>query len=289
MRVTILSNTSCHLGEGPSYEVATGRLWWFDILGKCLHGLQISKGIKTEINLPVMASAMFRVDDDRDVILTERGFYVRFHASGVMSLVIPVEDDNPLTRSNDARAHPCGAVWFGTMGKKAELGAGAIYHLFKGKVTRLYPNISIPNAICFSPDGTVAYFTDTKVGRLMRVAIDPFTALPFGEPKVLVDHSGKDGGIDGAIVDADGTIWNARWGIGMLVAISPDGQQFKEIALPAKQTTCPAFVGKNLDRIAVTSARESYDDAARAADPECGKTFLIDLPVKGRPEPDILL
>ncbi len=289
MTVSVLSDISCHLGEGPTYETSTGILWWFDILGKRLHGLQISKSIKTEIAMPVIASAMFRVDNDRDLILTERGFYVRFHASGVMSLAIPVEDDNPVTRSNDARAHLCGAVWFGTMGKQAEDGAGSIYHLFKGKVTRLYPSISIPNAICFSPDGATAYFTDTKIGKLMRVAIDPATALPISEPKVLVDHAVKPGGIDGAIVDLDGTIWNARWGIGKLVAINPDGKQIREIDLPAKQTTCPAFVGKNLDRIAVTSARENYDDAGRAADPECGKTFLIDLPVKGRPEPSVLL
>jgi sugar lactone lactonase len=289
MTVSILSGISCHLGEGPTFEPATGKLWWFDILDRRLHGLQISKGIKTEISLPVMASATFNIDEDRDLILTERGFYLRFHASGVMSLAIPVEDDNPLTRSNDARAHPCGAVWFGTMGKKAEIGAGAVYHLFKGKVTRLYPSVSIPNAICFSPDGSIAYFTDTKINKLMRVAIDPATALPIGEPKVLVDNSGKSGGIDGAIVDQDGTIWNARWGIGKLVAISPDGKQIREIDLPARQTTCPAFIGKNLDRIAVTSSREHYDEAQRAADPDCGKTFLIDLPVKGRPEPSILL
>ncbi len=288
MTVSILSDIACHLGEGPSFEPTTGKLWWFDILDKRLHGLQISKGLKTEISLPVMASAIFRVDDDRDLILTERGFYVRFHASGVMSLAIPVEDDNPVTRSNDARAHSCGAVWFGTMGKNAEDGAGAIYHLLKGKVTKLYPSISIPNAICFSPDGTIAYFTDTKVGKLMRVAIDAATALPVGEPAVLVDHSGKLGGIDGAIVDTDGVIWNARWGIGQLVAISSDGKLLREIALPAKQTTCPAFVGKNLDRIAVTSASEGLDAAGRAADPHCGKTFLIDLPVKGHPEPAVL-
>ncbi len=289
MTVSTLSDISCHLGEGPSFEPSTGTLWWFDILDKRLHGLQISKGIKTAINLPVMASAIFHVDDDRDLILTERGFYVRFHASSVMSLAIPVEDDNPATRSNDARAHPCGAVWFGTMGRNAELGAGAIYHLFKGKVTKLYPSISIPNAICFSPDGHIAYFTDTKVNKLMRVAIDPATALPVGEPKVLVDRSGMEGGIDGAIVDQDGTIWNALWGIGRLAAFSPDGKLIREIDLPAKQTTCPAFIGKNLDRIAVTSARENYDDTARAADPECGKTFVVDLPVKGRPEPTVLL
>ena len=191
MSVSVLSPVSCHLGEGPSFDRRTGDLYWFDILGQKLHGLHMSTGRASEISLPVMGSAIFSVDEDRLLILTERGFYTRFRFSGVMSLAIPVEDDNPLTRSNDARAHPCGAVWFGTMGKQAETGAGAIYHLFKGTVTTLYTSISIPNAICFSPDGAIAYFTDTKVNKLMRVAIDPATALPAGEPAVLVDHAGK--------------------------------------------------------------------------------------------------
>ena len=289
MSISILSAISCHLGEGPSYDAATDTLHWFDIVEKQLHGLQLSTGKTSLTILPAMGSAIFSVDQDRQLILTERGFYMRYRDSGVMSLVIPVEDDNPATRSNDARSHPCGAVWLGTMGKKAETGAGAIYHLFKGKVTRLYPGISIPNAICFSPDGAIAYFTDTKINKLMRVAIDPLTALPVGEPHVFVDHSGKAGGIDGAIVDTDGVIWNARWGIGQLVAISPEGELLREIDLPAKQTTCPAFIGPQFNRIAVTSAREGYAQAEHAVDPDCGKTFLIDLPVFGRAEPDVLL
>jgi sugar lactone lactonase YvrE len=288
MAVSILSDVSCHLGEGPSYDPFSDTLHWFDILEKKLHGLQLATGKASLTILPAMGSAIFSVDGDRQLILTEHGFFIRYRQTGVMSLAIPVEEDKPATRSNDARAHPCGAIWFGTMGKKAEAGAGAIYHLLKGKVTKLYPAVTIPNAICFSPDGTIAYFTDTKVNRLMRVAIDPLTALPTGEPQVLVDHSGKPGGIDGAIVDTDGVIWNARWGIGQLVAISPDGQLLREIDLPAKQTTCPAFLGPQFNRIAVTSASEGYNDLGRAADPGCGKTFLIDLPIFGRAEPDVL-
>ena len=47
------------------------------------------------------------------------------------------------------------------MGRKAEAGAGAIYALHRGEMSLLYPGITIPNAICFSPDGTIGYFADT--------------------------------------------------------------------------------------------------------------------------------
>jgi sugar lactone lactonase len=39
----------------------------------------------------------------------------------------------------------------------------------------------------------------------------------------------------------------------------------------------------------VTSAWEGYDEAARAAEPKAGWTFAIDLPVKGRFEPRVLI
>ncbi|MGB8818171.1 MAG: SMP-30/gluconolactonase/LRE family protein, partial [Rhizobiaceae bacterium] len=80
MSVSVLSSISCHLGEGPSFDPRTGTLWWFDILGQKLHGLHMTTGATSEISLPVMGSAIFSVDDDRQMILTERGFYIRFRA-----------------------------------------------------------------------------------------------------------------------------------------------------------------------------------------------------------------
>ena len=110
MTISILSLISCHLGEGPSYDPLSDTLHWFDILEKRLHGVQLGSGRTSLTILPVMGSAIFAIDGDRQLILTERGFYSRYRQTGVTSLVIPVEDDNPATRSNDARAHRCGAV-----------------------------------------------------------------------------------------------------------------------------------------------------------------------------------
>ncbi len=72
-----------------------------------------------------------------------------------------------------------GTFWIGTMGRRAERGAGAIYALHRGEIVRLFPNISIPNAICFSPDGATGYFADSAENVLYRVALDPGTGLPI--------------------------------------------------------------------------------------------------------------
>ena len=56
-------------------------------------------------------------------------------------------------------------------------------------------------------------------------------------------------------------------------------------AVPATQTTCPAFIGRAADRLLVTSAFQNMSDAARTADPNAGKTFELGVPVRGRVEP----
>ena len=158
-----------------------------------------------------------------------------------------------------------------------------------GELRCIYPGISIPNSICFSPDGALAYFTDTQTNRIMRVACDPASGLPPGEPELFFDNEGERGWPDGSVCDAEGNVWNTRWAGNALDKISPQGERLLSIAMPASRTSCPAFVGREANRFAVTSARQGMDEAARAAETRAGFTFLVDVPVKGRFEPDVKL
>src|SRR5450432_1264469 len=198
--VAVLSEHHCRLGEGCTYDPVTDTAWWFDILERTLFRADFASGAITSHALPVMASVLAIIDDISQLIATENGLYVRDVANGRLALHTPLEADNAMTRSNDGRVHPCGALWVGTMGIRAEKGAGAIYHFHLGVLSLLYADVSIPNAICFSPDGATAYFTDTSKGLLNRVAIDPANAKPIGDPETLYDHRGGAGGLDGAVV-----------------------------------------------------------------------------------------
>ena len=287
--VSVFSEHACHLGEGPTYDPATGAVWWFDILGKRLLEKRWPNGDTLVHDLPEMASALAVAEDGQHAVFTETGICLRDARDGSLKLIAAIEADDRSTRSNDARVHPSGALWGGTMGKKAEKGAGSIYWFFRGEVRRLFPAISIPNSICFTPDGKTAYFADTKTNILYRVACDAATGLPRGEPELFLDHGGKEGGIDGSVVDADGLIWNARWGSGALDCYDSGGTRLRRISIPARQSSCPAFVGPKADRIVVTSAWEGMDESARRADPQAGMAFLVDLPVNGRHEPRIAI
>jgi len=285
---SVFSDYICQLGEGPSYDPATDALFWFDIVNGKLLEKPIGGALKVH-DLGLMASAIAIIDDARQLIATEKGLHIRDVATGKLALHTPIEADNPLTRSNDSRVHPCGAFWIGTMGKDEEKGAGAIYWFFKGELRRLFSDITVSNSICFSQDGATAYYTDTATGLLMRTSCDPATGLPIGEPKVFVDHRASKGFVDGSVVDRDGVLWNAVWGGRAVKAYSPDGVLLREIAMPVTQASCPAFVGGKADRLAVTSAWKGKDEKQRKLDPQAGMTFLLDIPVKGRFEPRVLI
>ncbi|HLG81828.1 MAG TPA: SMP-30/gluconolactonase/LRE family protein [Bradyrhizobium sp.] len=285
---SILCDERCHLGEGPTYDAATDTAWWFDILGGRLFEANIGSGGVRVHALGRMASALARIDGERQLIVAEDGLYIRRRNDGAMQLYRPLEADNPRTRSNDSRVHPSGTFWIGTMGRKAEPGMGAIYALHDGDISRLFPNITIPNAICFSPDGATGYFADTADNVLYRLTLDPATGLPTSAPEILLRHRGV-GGLDGAVVDTDGLIWNARWGGGCVDIYDPQGTHLRCLHVPALQSSCPAFVGPDLSRLLVTSAWEHMDEAARAADPDHGRTFLLEAAARGRPEPDVRL
>ncbi|WP_409189409.1 SMP-30/gluconolactonase/LRE family protein [Bradyrhizobium sp. RDM4] len=284
----VLSAEQCHLGEGPSYDLTTDTAWWFDIReGKLFEAHLGSRSIRVHA-LGRMASALGRVDAERQLIVAEDGLYIRTLADGAMTLFLPLEADNPNTRSNDCRVHQSGTFWIGTMGRKAESGAGAIYALHGGKISTLFPGITIPNSICFSPDGATGYFADTARAVLYSVRLDPATGLPRGEAELLLRHTGT-GGLDGSVCDADGQIWNACWGGSRIDVYSPQGERLRSLRVPARQASCPAFVGPDLSRLLVTSAWQDMDGAARAADPQAGCTFLLEASARGRAEPDVKL
>lgn len=276
----------CALGEGPLWHPERQQLFWFDITG-CRLLTQTAAG-PADWPMPRMASAAGWIDRDRLLIATETALCRFDLQSGEWDTLCPLEADNPATRSNDGRADPKGGFWIGTMGKQAEAGAGAIYRLHRGELRRLFPGISIPNAICFTPDGRHAHFADSARRTVWRVALDD-DGWPAAEPQVFLDLTGGMAEPDGAVVDAEGVLWLALWGAGQVAAYAPDGQRLRDVALPAPHSTCPAFGGPGLTTLFCTTALQGMDEAARAVHPDAGKTFALPNVARGQREHQVIL
>ena len=134
------------------------------------------------------------------------------------------------------------------------VAAGALYSVRDGASTKLLSDIHISNATCFSPDGGTAYFADGVTRTIRKVSIDKQTGLPNGawSDFAKVQPPGEP---DGAVVDAEGFVWNAQWGAGTVVRFAPDGRVDRVVKVPVSRPTCPALGGKDLKTLYITSAR----------------------------------
>ena len=271
----------CALGEGPLWHPLRKQLFWFDILGKKM--LSQKDGKQLEWAFEDHVSAAGWIDADTLMIASERALFRFDLTDGSQSDIAPLEHDNAITRSNDGRADPWGGFWIGTMGKKAEQGAGSIYRYYDGALRKLHSGLTVTNSICFAPDRSCAYFTDTHSRQIMRQALDADDGWPNDKPEVFIDLTSTDLNPDGSVVDAEGCLWNAQWGASRVARYSPDGALMSTYAFPPVQTSCPAFGGDDLQTLFVTSAAISQTGTAD------GQTFHLPTDTRGQPEHQVVL
>jgi sugar lactone lactonase YvrE len=274
----IYDHTICTLGEGPLWHPERGALFWFDIVGMRLH----CKDRHWQFQEHVSAAGW--VDHDRLLIASETQLFTFDLTTEEQTHICALEADNPVTRSNDGRADPQGGFWIGTMGKSAEEKAGSIYRYYRGELRQLFVGITIPNAICFAPDGNTAYFCDTALQQIMRIALDD-AGWPTGLATVHIDARDEGLGLDGAVVDANGYLWSAQWGSARVAQYDQAGQFCQAVTFPARHTSCPAFGGPQLQTLFCTSATQGLDPAGV----DDGKTFAIEIQTTGQTEHQVIL
>lgn len=282
----IFDDRRCELGEGALWHPARKQMFWFDILNQKLLSQDLDG--PREWRFPELASAAGWVTEDVLLIAGERDLFLFDLESEEIETLCLLEQDNPKNRPNDGRADPFGGFWIGTMGKKAEAGAGAIYRYYRGELRQLFAGLTIPNSISFPAGGAFAHFSDTVTGRVMRVVLDA-DGWPKGMPETFLDLTSLGLNPDGAVIDAEGVLWLAQWGAGRVAAYAPDGNFLRAVEFDAPHTSCPAFAGPNLSALVVTTAQEGMDAAARAAYPNAGKVFVAEGIAKGQAEHQVIL
>jgi sugar lactone lactonase YvrE len=275
------------LGEGPLWHPVRQELFWFDITGKTLFARKDETTRTWAFERHFSAAGW--VDEATLIVASEDALWRFDIDTGNQTKLCDLEDDLPLTRSNDGRADPWGGFWIGTMGHNAEKYAGAIYRYYRGTLRQLFSGITVSNAICFAPDKSCAYYTDTHSRRIMRVTLDLSTGWPIADPEVAIDLRSAGLNPDGAVTDKAGTLWVACWGASAVVNYTPKGRELRRISLPVLQPSCPAFGGPKLRDLFVTSATQGLDALAMKDSALNGATFCIRDVGDGLPEPQVIL
>jgi sugar lactone lactonase YvrE len=126
------------------------------------------------------------------------------------------------------------------------------------------------------------YVSEQFKGRIL--AYDYDDGLPRNK-RVFAEVPREKGLPDGIVVDAEGFIWNGRWGGATLARYAPDGSIDRTYELPVETGTCMAFGGEKLDELYITTAWYGMDAAARRAAPSAGDLFVLRPGVSGIVEP----
>jgi sugar lactone lactonase YvrE len=213
------------------------------------------------------------------VIGVERGFAIE-EPDGTLEVLDEVWSDDRV-RMNEGGCDPEGRFYCGSMAYEQTPGAASVYRLDPDRSVHLVlEGVTISNGLEWSPDGGSAYYNDTATHRISVFDHDPATGLSGRRTFVEVVHGNEPGNPDGLTVDAEGGVWTALYGSGVVHRYSPDGVLDAVVEVAARQVTACTFGGADLDELFVTTSRENLgpDD-----DPLAGSVFRAAVEVRGLP------
>ena len=277
--------SGCRLGEGVLWCDRDRALYWTDIQAGVLWRHAPADGATRHWIMPERLASLALCEADGWLLLALASRLAFFHPGrGELREIVRI-DTPPETRANDGACDRQGRFVFGTLHEPAHGPKRAIggFHRLDADLSLSplpLPRVAIANGIAFSPDGRTMYFCDSLDRRIRRC---DYGDRP-GPDSVFADLGDQNGEPDGSAVDAEGGLWNARWGAARVARYLPDGREERSVALPARQPTRPAFGGDGLSTVYVTSAHDGMDAAARATDPHAGDVLAFAPGVAGLPE-----
>ncbi|WP_306335187.1 SMP-30/gluconolactonase/LRE family protein [Streptomyces sp. KL118A] len=243
------------LGEGPTWDAATGRLIWVDILGSRVHTYAPGDGRRTVMATEQHVGAAKPRAGGGLVVNLRDG--IGLYGPGGAPFTWLVHDPVPGRRGNDAAVAPDGALWAGTMRYDEAPGGGSLTRVAPdGTVTEAADDVAVSNGTGWSPDGRHMYYVDSPTRRIDVLDFDGQHAVnrrPFAH---IEERAGFP---DGLTVDADGRVWVALWDGAAIRGYTPDGRLDRIVELPVRRPTACAFGGPDLRDLYVTTARTGLE------------------------------
>ena len=263
------------LGEGPTWDAATRRLLWVDILGSEVHRLDPATGDDEVLRTPQhVGSAKPRAGGGLVVNLCDGvGVYGPDPGDDLTWLARWPREG---CRGNDAAVDPQGRLWAGIMRYDETAGGGRLHRVDgDGEVVTVLDEVTVSNGTGWSPDGRRMYYVDSPTRRVDVFDVDPSTGLVSGRRPFVTLDARTAGWPDGLCVDADGAVWLALWAGGAVHRYTPTARLDRVVALPTTNTTACAFGGDRLTDLYITTARDRLDAATLAAEPHAGDVFVL--------------
>jgi len=272
-RLTCVAPVGDRCGEAATWCAAEQSLYWCDVNRFLIHRLDRQGAVQSWFfDEPVVALSLTARAGELLVALASRLIFWR-----------PADDARrdhgfhlaewPAARLNDGRAAPNGDLWIGSMhnnvgpdGEPLEAlpGLGVLHRLrVEGAVSVEKADLGISNTVCWSPDRRTFYFGDTLRNVIWAYDYDEGAGAISRERPFLEGF--ERGSPDGSAVDAQGRLWNCRFGGACVVCVAPDGTIEEILEMPVRNVTTCAFGGADLKTLYITSAAMMTTPADRLA------------------------
>ncbi|TFC20795.1 SMP-30/gluconolactonase/LRE family protein [Cryobacterium algoritolerans] len=261
-------------GEGPVWSDSWGGLRWVDMFAGDI--LSLDGDTVNRRNVGPFVATLRPRQSGGAVIALERGFALE-DAAGELTRLDQLWNIAGM-RMNEGGCDPHGRFYCGSMAWDQRARAGSLYRLDgDGRVTVVQDDLTISNGLEWSPDGSLAYYNDTRTGRVAVFDYDEEFGLTG--LRTFAEIPAEAGYPDGLTVDSEGCVWVALYAGGAVRRYTPDGTLDGVVEVGAHRVTACTFGGPRLDRLFITTSRE---DLVPGEDPLAGSLFVADVGVTGR-------
>jgi len=281
MKIDLVSDITCAVGEGPWWDVAEQALFLVDMRGQRVWRFHPESGATEHWEMPRHTGLVTLAKDGRLVIVLSDGIFTLDRKDGAFqTLLMPDLPEN--TQFSDGKTDRHGRLIVATVDKQMKDPLGSVFSYDRGAFREHDRGFALSNGPCFSPDDRSFYCADSRASTVYVYDYD-LESGDMGPRRLFADTSPFGGLADGATVDSEGRLWMAMCAVGKVIAFAPDGTVERVIDMPTAGVSSVMFGGPDLDRLFVTSLDVSL--FGKPASPNAGRLFVIDgLGVQGLPE-----
>lgn len=285
MQIKAIVDCQTILGEGPLWDVRQQKLYWIDSYGAKIFRADEDGSFVESWDVPQKIGSLALRENGGAILSLADGFYLFDFETGKTELIEKVRHKADTVRMNDGKVDQRGRFVSGSIEITETSASAELYSVGTDrKVTMIDDQIVVSNGPCWSPDGKIFYFADSRSRAIWAYDYDLATGN-VANKREFCRFRPEDGLPDGATVDAEGYVWSAGVYKSKIHRFAPDGSTALVIDMPVVCVTSVMFGGANLDRLYVTSMKTAPVPDVEETSPLAGSLFVIDgLGVRGVPE-----
>lgn len=266
----------CTVAESPIWDEELQSLFWVDIISMKLFHYSPTQGATRCWETDDFPTAIALTEDSNVAILALANGIAKFDLVTGKSSIVARPDPTRGNRLNEGKCDPSGRFWAGSMqtnlnqdgtGRVMDRNSGALFCINGDGTTSRHSEFEfgISNTMAWSPDSRIFYFGDSIRNVIFAYDFDIDDGV-LSNRRVLIEGY-PHGAPDGSAMDADGCLWNARFGGSRVIRVTPEGKVDREMPVPMTNPTSCTFGGAGKSTLFVTSATFTLSETQLSDNP----------------------